>query len=166
MNRAVICDLDGTLVRAFPDEGDTTRGPRTVEEVDCLPGTRKALLDIQRAGYWVIVVTNQPGIARGTVKPVEHGLVRMLVRQNFPGVLMYCCPHDGEWCACRKPRPGLIIQAAVEHELDLSKCWLIGDRETDREAAIRAGIPQAQAIKIKTNQGIRESAEWILKNSK
>jgi D-glycero-D-manno-heptose 1,7-bisphosphate phosphatase len=165
MNRACFFDLDGTLVRALP-EGDTTRGPRTVEEVDCLPDAAKSLRAIQRAGYWVIVVTNQPGIARGTVDPSEHGLVRMLVRQTFPGLLMYCCPHDGQWCACRKPRPGLIWQAAVEHELDLAQCWLVGDREHDREAGLAAGIPPDHVILIKTNQGIEEATRWILEHSR
>ena len=164
MNRGCFFDLDGTLVRAFP-EGDTTRGPRTIEEVEILPGTKRAALDIQRAGYWMIAVTNQPGIARGTVDPAEHGLVRMLVRQKLPGLLMYCCPHDGQWCACRKPRPGLVIQAAVERELDLTQCWLVGDRETDLAAGLAAGIPRDHVIKITTNQGIKEAVACIL-NSK
>jgi D-glycero-D-manno-heptose 1,7-bisphosphate phosphatase len=164
MNRAVLFDLDGTLVRAFP-EGETTRGPRTRDEVEILPGTREALESLQHARYWIIVVTNQPGIARGDVDPLKHRGVRLLVQRDLPIIKTYLCPHDGEWCVCRKNRPGLIIQAAVEHELDLSQCWLVGDRETDREAAIRAGIPQSHAIKLETNQGIKEAVEWILNHS-
>jgi len=161
MNRGCFFDLDGTLVRAFP-EGDTTRGPRTRDEVEILPGTREAMEALQEAGYWCFVVTNQPDIARGLVTPLDHKNVRVIVRHELPIVSIYCCPHDGDWCACRKGRPGLIIQAAVEHELDLAQCWMVGDRETDREAAIRAGIPQAQAIKIETNQGIKDAVDFIL----
>jgi len=164
MNRAVILDLDGTLVRAFP-EGETTRGPRTRDEVEILPGTEEAMDRLLDAGYRLLVVTNQPGIARGDVDPLAHWGVRLRISAELPVRKVYMCPHDGEWCACRKGRPGLVFQAAIEHELDLSRCWMVGDRETDREAAIRAGIPQNQAIKIETNHGIGEATKWILANS-
>lgn len=163
-SRAVVFDLDGTLVRAFP-EGETTRGPRERDEVEILPGTAEAMEALQEAGYWCFVVTNQPDIARGRMTPLQHKGVRLAVKHALPIVRIYCCPHQGHWCACRKPRPGLIIQAAIEHALDLAKCWLVGDREHDREAAIRAGIPQSQAIKITTNQGIEEATRWILEHS-
>lgn len=158
---AVVCDLDGTLVRAFR-EGDMTRGPRTRDEVEILPGTEEALDRLLDAGYTLLVVTNQPGIARGDVDPLRHAGVRLLIRSELPVRKVYVCPHQGDACACRKPKPGLIYQAAVEHALDLSRCWMIGDRETDRQAAIAAGIPQSQAIKIETNQGITEAVAWIL----
>lgn len=163
-SRAVVFDLDGTLVRAFP-EGETTRGPRTRQEVEILPGTAENLFRLVEADYVLIVVTNQPGIARGELRPLRHAIIRLMIRSELPISKVYTCPHDGEWCACRKPRPGLIIQAAIEHSLDLSRCWLVGDREHDREAAIRAGIPQSQAIKITTNQGIEEATRWILEHS-
>ena len=141
-NRGVVFDLDGTLVRDFP-EGDTTRGPRTRDEVEILPDTEEALWRLREADYKVLLVTNQPGLARGTVEPLAHCGVRLMLRAKLPIQKLYMCPHDGRWCACRKPRPGLIIQAAVEHTLDLSRCWLVGDRELDREAGIAAGIPLA-----------------------
>ena len=161
MNRGCFFDLDGTIVRAF-HEGETTRGPRTVEETQILPGTQSAVQTLQDAGFLAFCVTNQPGLARLEVDLDEHDLIRCLVRLRIPKLRFYRCPHDGDWCACRKPRPGLIYRAAVEHELDLARCWMIGDRETDREAAIRAGIPQSQAIKIETNQTIKEAVDWIL----
>jgi len=162
MNRGVLFDLDGTLVRAFP-EGDTTRGPRTRDEVEILPGTSEALGDLRHAGYTLLVVTNQPGIARGDVDPLSHRGVRLLIRSELPVRKVYMCPHQGDACACRKPKPGLIYQAAVEHQLDLSRCWMIGDREHDREAAVWAGIPQSHAIMLETNQGIsKETVDWIL----
>jgi D-glycero-D-manno-heptose 1,7-bisphosphate phosphatase len=161
MNQACFFDLDGTLVRAFP-EGDTTRGPRTRDEVEILPGTKESLDRLFDAGYALLVVTNQPGLARGDLDPLEHAGVRLMIRVELPVRKIYTCPHDGDWCACRKPRPGLIIGAAVEYELDLARCWMIGDRESDREAAIRAGIPQAQTIKLETNQGIKEAVDAIL----
>lgn len=163
--RAVFLDLDGTIVRAFP-EGETTRGPRTRDEVEILPGTAENLRRLVEAGYPLLVVTNQPGLARGDVDPLRHAGIRIMIRAEFPIRKIYLCPHQGDWCACRKPRPGLIYQAAVEHQLDLLRCWMIGDREHDREAAIRAGIPQTQAIKIEINQGITEATQWILQHSK
>ncbi len=165
MNRGVFLDLDGTLVRAFP-EGETTRGPRTRDELEILPGTKEALRRLRDADFKILVVTNQPGLARGTVDPLAHCGVRLMLRAELPIHKLYMCPHDGHWCVCRKGRPGLVIQAAVEHELDLSRCWLVGDREQDREAGIAAGIPQTQVIKIQTNQGIGDATAWILQHSK
>lgn len=162
-NRAILFDLDGTLVRDFR-KGDTTRGPRSRDEVEILPGTREALEALRHANYWIIVVSNQPGIARGDVDPLQHRGVRLLVQRDLPILKTYVCPHDGIWCACRKPRPGMIFSAAVEHELDLSRCWSIGDRDRDREAAIRAGIPLAQTILIPTNHGIAKSVQYILEH--
>lgn len=161
----MLFDLDGTLVRAFP-EGETTRGPRTRDEVEILPGTKESLHRLFDDEYVLIVVTNQPGLTRGDVDPLTHQGVRLLIHEQLPVRSVYVCPHDGEWCACRKPRPGLLYFAAVQNNLDLSQCWLIGDRWTDRDAAINAGIPQSQALKIETNQGIKEAVDWILKHSK
>lgn len=164
MNHAVFLDLDGTLVRAFP-EGDTTRGPRTIEEIEILPGTAQAVQRLIDAGLLVILVTNQPDVARGHMTLLEARRVTDHIAQAV-GMLpahSYICPHDGHWCACRKPKAGLVIQAAVERELDLAGCWLVGDRETDREAGLAAGIPREHMIKIQTNQGIEEAVECILR---
>jgi D-glycero-D-manno-heptose 1,7-bisphosphate phosphatase len=162
MNRACLFDLDGTLVRAFP-EGETTRGPRTRDEVEILPGTEENLFRLVEAGYLLLVVTNQPGIARGDVDPLSHCGVRLMIRAELPVRKIYMCPHQGEWCACRKGRPGLVFQAAVEHELDLSKCWMIGDRETDMQAGDAAGC---RNVLVKTNDGIARAVEFILSQEK
>lgn len=156
----VFLDRDGTLVRAFP-EGDTTRGPRTVDEVEILPGTAPAVQRLIDAGFLVILVTNQPAITRGQMTLIEARRVTDYIAQQV-GMLpahSYICPHDGHWCACRKPRPGLIIQAAVERELDLAGCWLVGDRETDIQAGAAAGC---RTFRVETNQGIREAVDEIL----
>lgn len=159
MNRCVFFDLDGTLVRAFP-EGDTTRGPRTVEEVEFLPGTEEACQLLRDAGFLLDVVTNQPGIARGTVDPVAHREIRQLVTGTLR-CSVHVCPHDSDQgCACRKPRPGLIYAAAIDGNIDLSQSWLIGDRETDIQAARAAGIPNT--ARVQPNEGILRAARWIL----
>ena len=162
MRRCVFLDRDGVLVRAFP-EGDTTRGPRTVDEIEILPGTREACRDLRAAGYRLVMVTNQPQVARGqTTREAAEAICRE-VMYAIPLDAYYLCPHQGDWCACRKPRSGLIIQAAVEHELDLSRCWMVGDRETDMQAGEAAGC---MIRKVRTNQGVKEEIEWILASSR
>lgn len=102
---------------------------------------RQALERLQSAGFARIVVTNQPDIARGTLdeRVVRQMHERLLARLSIDAV--YVCPHDNDQeCECRKPKPGLILQAAEEHELDLVRCCLIGDRWVDLGAAEAAGI--------------------------
>jgi D-glycero-D-manno-heptose 1,7-bisphosphate phosphatase len=171
--KAIFLDLDGTLVRAFPQDPHPVhgplfvRGPRTIDEIEILDETTESIERLEKAGYPCFVASNQPDIGRGIMNHRHYSVVIAEIAK-LVGLSMArfgICPHSGEWCACRKPKPGLIYQAAVGYELDLSRCWLVGDRETDREAAIRAGIPPSQTIKIETNQGIREATKWILANS-
>lgn len=154
-NRAVFFDLDGTLVRT---RDDNLRGPRTIEEVQFLT-SRNELRALREAGYRLFAITNQPDIDRGLLPPLEHLGVRLFVQFRLGLDCMLFCPHDGDWCACRKPRPGLIWTAAVEFELDLSRCWVVGDRERDIAAGRAAGC---STYRIDTDQGITEATRWIL----
>lgn len=161
---ACILDLDGTLVRAFP-EGDTTRGPRRVEEAEILPGTRLAIAQLHTAGFLCVVVTNKPDVARGIVGRKAVCAIHRVVQRalGLGHNQIYFCPHDdADGCDCRKPRPRLILDAARDHDIDLARSWLIGDRDTDIQAAHAAGIHNT--AKIDTNEGILRAVRWIIKH--
>ena len=95
-------------------------------------------------GYTLAIATNQRGIATGimtqsAVDEIHNHLITILEKNNIPLLGIYCCPHQRDSCDCRKPKPGLLLQAAREHNIDLSASWMIGDSETDIQAGQQAG---------------------------
>lgn len=114
-----------------------------------LEGSIEAIRTFNNAGYRVIVATNQSGIARGFFTMAEvHGLHQQVDQWLAPhGARIdayYICPHHPDFgthraCECRKPKPGLLLQAAREHAIDLSHSWMIGDKTSDVNAGLAAG---------------------------
>lgn len=139
----VILDRDGVLNKRPP----RAEYVRSWEEFEWLPGAREALRLFHEAGYRVIVVSNQAGIARGAV--TEESLIdiheHMKTEAEKAGGridAIYVCPHNwDDGCECRKPRPGLLFQAQRTHHLDLSRTVFVGDDERDGQAADAAGCP-------------------------
>ena len=141
MNKAAFLDRDGVINKKAPGEGYITRS----EDFQLLPGVAEAISLLNRAGFLVIVVTNQRGIARGlfthsNLSQIHDKMTRDLAASGARLDAVYFCPHDKEPpCDCRKPSPGMILTAAAEHDIDLCNSWMIGDSESDREAGNRAG---------------------------
>lgn len=163
MNRAVFFDRDGTLVRAFP-EGDTTRGPRIITEVELLPGVGEAIQKLKERQWLTIVVSNQPDISRGLTNWNEQLHINHWLIQTHGLSAAYLCPHDHhDRCACRKPQPGLLYAAAIALNIALADSYMVGDRLSDHKAGGDAGC---YPLLIHTNQGIKEAVEWILDRSK
>ena len=151
MKRAVFLDRDGVINRAVVQHGKPFP-PRSVAELEVMPDAKDALLRLRDAGYVLIVVTNQPGIAFGRVAAaamdvVSNRLGELLLHEQLVLDGFYYCPHhpDGTvapWaaeCHCRKPLPGLLLKAAHEHGIDLRASWMVGDILHDVEAGNRAG---------------------------
>jgi histidinol-phosphate phosphatase family protein len=140
---AVILDRDGVLNRR-PPRAEYVRRP---EEFEWLPGAREALALLKTAGYTLIVVSNQAGIARGAMTGADleaiHERMRAEAAEAGGGVdAIYHCPHDwDEGCECRKPAPGMLFQAQRDFDLDLTRTPFVGDDERDRQAAEAAGCP-------------------------
>ncbi len=145
VNRAVFFGKDGTLLRDVPY--NVAPG-----KVELAPGAAQGLALLRDAGFKLIVVSNQPGIAHGYFTPTElwkaaAEVTRRLWRDGVAPDAFYFCPHhpDGALpryakdCACRKPRPGLLLRAASEHDIDLAGSWMIGDVLDDVEAGQAAG---------------------------
>lgn len=139
MRRAVFLDRDGVINRALVREGKPYP-PASLAEMEVLPGVAQALTALREAGFLLIVVTNQPDVARGTtsrevVEEINKHLAACLAIDEFR-----TCFHDsGDGCDCRKPLPGALLAAAKIHGIDLDKSYMVGDRWRDTEAGQRAG---------------------------
>ncbi len=137
--RAVFLDRDGVLNRAFVRDGKPYP-PSTLAELEILPGVPEALALLRAEGFRLVVVTNQPDVARGTQTRKTVELLHAALLARLPLDEFRICYHDdADHCACRKPAPGLLLQAAQELELDLASCFMVGDRWRDIEAGRRAG---------------------------
>mgnify|MGYP005860204189 CR=1 FL=1 len=172
MNRAVFIDRDGVLNQMVYDP---THGlldsPRRVEQVQAIPGAGAFLRDIRAAGYLVVVATNQPGLAKGTLSEVELSdvnaeLARQLAAEGGAWDALRFCPHHPgpcpggnpayvRACACRKPAPGLMLDAAREFAIDCGASWMIGDGLVDVAAGKRAGCRTVLVTSLKWSMAER-----------
>jgi D-glycero-D-manno-heptose 1,7-bisphosphate phosphatase len=138
--RAVFLDRDGVINHAVVRDGKPYP-PATLAEFNVVAEAYVGLRQLQDAGFLLIVVTNQPDVARGTqareVVESFHGLLA----SQLPITAFYTCYHDdADQCLCRKPAPGLLLEAAAQLGVDLSSSFLIGDRWKDIEAGLQAGV--------------------------
>jgi len=158
LDKACFLDRDGVLVKTFP-EGDTTRGPRTLDEIEYLPGVYESCRLLRRAGFKLVCVTNQPDIARGIVTAESVYEVNTEILSAIPLDAFFTCPHDdSDYCDCRKPRSGLLFLAAWELQVSLRRSVMIGDRDSDILAGIRAGCRPCQ---VTPEYSLLEIAKWI-----
>jgi D-glycero-D-manno-heptose 1,7-bisphosphate phosphatase len=140
MSTAVFLDRDGVVNEAIVS-GSTARAPLAPGDFVLTPGIGRAVERIRRAGYVVVVVTNQPDIARGDVDAAVVDELHGRLRNELALDAVYCCPHDNaDACDCRKPAPGMLLRAAAELDIDLASSWMIGDRWVDVAAAVAAGV--------------------------
>jgi histidinol-phosphate phosphatase family protein len=132
--RAVLLDLDGTLVEDVPYNGDPAR-------VRPMPGARQALDRLRAAGVALAVVSNQSGVGRGLISEEQVLAVNRRVEELLgPMGPWVICPHaPGAGCSCRKPRPGLVLSAAGTLGVSPRRCAVVGDIAADVEAARAAG---------------------------
>ena len=132
-------DRDGVINRAIVRDGKPYP-PASLEELEILPGVHEALQKLHNAEYLLVVVTNQPDVSRGTSKREDIELMNAFLSSELPIDDFKTCYHDsGDECNCRKPLPGALLEAAQEHNIDLSKSFMVGDRWRDIEAGSAAG---------------------------
>jgi D-glycero-D-manno-heptose 1,7-bisphosphate phosphatase len=154
--RAIFMDRDGTICEEVGYVNHLSRSR-------LLPGSVEAIRLANQAGFLVVVATNQSGVARGLfdealVQAVNRQMVARAQEAGARIDAVYVCPHHPREgappfrmdCDCRKPRPGMLLQAAREHHIDLSASWMIGDSLVDLEAAAAAG---ARAVHVLTGYG-------------
>jgi len=159
--RAVFLDRDGVINRKAPDGEYITNW----REIEILPGVLDAAVDLSRGGYLIFIVTNQRGVATGKIRAADLNEIHERMSKEFGNVGatvagIYCCTHDLQVdCPCRKPRPGMLLQAAREHHLDLPDCWIVGDSPSDIEAGFGAGCRTAQIIHTEASETHGRCAE-------
>ena len=139
MKRAVFLDRDGVINKAFVVNG-VPIPPRNLIEIEVIAGVKESIKLLTRANFEVIVVTNQPDVARGTMLRETVDEINSYLGHELGISHFYTCFHDDpQCCDCRKPKPGLLNKAAKNLNLDLPRSFVIGDRWRDIEAGQSAG---------------------------
>lgn len=171
---AIFLDRDGVINK----DVDLIESP---ERFELLPGAAEAIKLINKSEYLAIVVTNQPVIARNLCDFADlqeiHNKMETLLGQERAFVdAIYFCPHHPDKgypeerveykidCACRKPKPGMLLQAAQDYNIDISRSYIIGDRETDIQAGQAAGVKEAILVEQNLEYNLLRAVEKILEH--
>jgi D-glycero-D-manno-heptose 1,7-bisphosphate phosphatase len=172
---AIFLDRDGVLNEAIVRHGKPYP-PRDLSELVITRGARAALEDLKRETFLLIVVTNQPDVARGKAARADVEKINAQLAAILPLDAIEVCEHDDrEQCDCRKPKPGMILRAREKFGVDLARSFMVGDRWRDIEAGRRAGcrtiligdgygetFPCPPTIKLASLPG---AASWIIQTS-
>ncbi len=139
-SKAIFLDRDGVINQPVVKEGKPYP-PATIKELIWVDGVAEGLQLLKDAGYLLFVVTNQPDVARGTTFQSTIDEIHQHILKVLPIDEVFCCFHDDkDNCNCRKPKPGMILNAAEKWNVDLKQSFLVGDRWRDVEAGKAAGV--------------------------
>ena len=153
--KAVFLDRDGVINR------NLNKYVLSIESVQIIPRSLQAIANLAKSEYAVVIVTNQSAIGRGLItEEIAQNINNFILEkiQSTNGIIdgIYLCPHHPKTpCVCRKPNPGMLIQAAAELNLDLENSWLVGDAITDIQAAIAANV---KPVMVGTGRGTEQAA--------
>jgi D-glycero-D-manno-heptose 1,7-bisphosphate phosphatase len=145
VKRAIFLDRDGVINKKAPDGDYVVRW----EDFRFLDGIVEAISEINKAGIRLIVVTNQRCVAKGLItltdlESLHRRMFEFLAERGAVIDAIYFCPHELDLnCRCRKPAPGMLLDAANDHDLQLTNSWMVGDSQADIEAGKRAGCKTA-----------------------
>jgi D-glycero-D-manno-heptose 1,7-bisphosphate phosphatase len=139
-SRAVFLDRDGVLNRPIIRDGKPYP-PARIEDLEIYEGLRDQLQRLRDRGFVLIVVTNQPDVARGTTPRKTVEAINGMIAAEITAIhkFMVCFHDNADGCDCRKPKPGMLLAGAAEFNVDLQHSYMIGDRRGDVEAGIAAG---------------------------
>ena len=158
LSPAVFIDRDGTIMQ----DADYCSDP---QQVKIFPRVAEALRRLKSKGFKVIIITNQSGIGRGFFTVEQYRAVEAeVLRQLGDGLIdaTYFCPDvPGQHSSCRKPAPGMIVEATREHQIDLARSFLIGDKEIDAECGRNVGV---RTIRVRTGfdrETAGSIADWV-----
>ncbi len=175
-SRAVFLDRDGVINHAVVRDGKPYP-PSSLAELKITAGTESALKELKDRGFKLIVVTNQPDVARGLQTQAAVETIHRALLSILPLDDIFVCYHsDEDHCDCRKPKPGMLLDAAKKHNIDLTHSYLVGDRWRDVEAGYNAGcktilVDSGYNEKMPAHPpdarvgSLREAADWILRSS-
>jgi D-glycero-D-manno-heptose 1,7-bisphosphate phosphatase len=178
LRRAVFLDRDGVINRALERDG-LPYPPASLAEFEILSDVAAACAKLKRAGFLLVVVTNQPDVGRGTLKKEIVETIHAEMCRRLPIDRVEVCYHPGQGvsdCDCRKPKPGMLLRAARELGIDLAQSWMVGDRWRDIDCGHAAGcrtifINRGYAEELRQKPdfsagNLAEAADIILRESK
>ncbi len=149
LKKAIFFDRDGTLnEEVFYTDTAAFESPRNVADVALLPGVGRALKNFQDSGFLLFIVSNQPNAAKGKntreeLIAVHNALMNQLEEDGVVITESFYCFHHPDFtgpCDCRKPSPFFLLEAQKKYDIDMARCWMIGDRQSDIECGQRAGV--------------------------
>jgi len=157
-NKAVFLDRDGVLNKVVFRGSSKPIAPWSIEEFKPYEGIQDPLMQFKALGYLLFVVSNQPDISKGLVDRQTVEKMNDIITSSFPIKSVVYCPHeDKHKCACRKPKPGMIIKLADEYDIDLEKSYMVGDNWKDILAGKEAGC---ETILVKRKYNRTVSADY------
>lgn len=140
MNKAVFFDRDGVLNELVNRDGGQF-SPQEFAQFIIVDAAKIVINKLKKYGFLIIVVSNQPDISRKSLKKIDlDKMTKILYDELMIDDVFYCTHDDSDFCSCRKPAPGLLVQAAEKWNIDLHKSYLLGDTWKDAEAAENAGV--------------------------
>lgn len=172
-NKAVFLDRDGVLNQAVVRNGKPYP-PANAAELALAPNATAALRELKAQGFLLLVVTNQPDVAKGiTTRAAVDDINRKLASELPLDDVFVCFHQDSDHCDCRKPKPGMILEGARKHNVDLAESFMVGDRWRDVEAGQNAGCRtifidggyeerQPARPPDATVHSLKEATDWIL----
>jgi D-glycero-D-manno-heptose 1,7-bisphosphate phosphatase len=174
--RAVFLDRDGVLNRASVRDGKPYP-PASLAEMEIIEDAAASLAILKQRGFLLLVVTNQPDVARGTQTMDVIQAMHETMRQTLPLDDFLVCPHDDrDRCNCRKPLPGLLLEGHARYGIDLGQSFMVGDRWRDIDAGRAAGCRTVYLDRNYRERGpsyppdarvtsLRDAVDWIVRSS-
>jgi len=173
MVRAVFLDRDGVINANLERDGKPV-APTCLAEFRILPGVIEAVWRLKAAGFLIVIATNQPDVRNGITTQAAMEAMHAEIRKHMPiDDIMICLHNDADKCSCRKPKPGLLLEAAARHGIDLKSSYFVGDRWKDVHAGKAAGcrtifvdygyVQDQPAAPDKTVTSLTEAAAFILR---
>ena len=163
MNRAIFLDRDGVINNIVIVNGLPT-SPSNFEEFKILPRVKKSILNLKKLNFYCILVTNQPDVSRGKIEKETVIEMNEYIKKELKLSDVFVCFHDDkDNCECRKPKPGLILNASKKWNIDLKKSYMIGDRWKDIDAGKSSGC-KTILIDNKYKEGIKSKPNYISKD--
>lgn len=164
MNKAVFLDRDGVINHSFVQDGKPYP-PATLEEFYFYNDVEEALNLLKENGYLLVIVTNQPDVATGKQLRETVEKMHQIIKKNLPiDLIKVCYETDSPNCLCYKPKPGMLIEASKEMNIDLSQSYMIGDRWRDIGAGQNAGCKRSILIERGYQEKNPYKADFICKN--
>lgn len=158
---AIFLDRDGVLNEIVWRDGKAA-SPRSVEELEIASEALDTLTALKAAGFLLLVVTNQPDVRRGLMTDEALDAIHARLANALPLDDISACRHDNaDACACRKPKPGLVLDLAARHGVDLSRSWMVGDQERDIQCGQAAGC-RTVLLARSYNPGVASAADHVI----